>query len=381
MVKAVIMAGGKGTRLRPLTFTRPKPMIPLVNRPIIQHTVERLKSMGFKDILMTLNYRPDSLKQHFQDGSSMGVNISYSVEKSPMGTGGSVLKAKKYIDDTFLVLSGDVISNVNFKDVLKFHKDKGALATLVLTHVEDPAHFGIAVLDEDSKIINYLEKPSADQVFSKLANTGIYIFEPEIFDFFDDKKGEIDFSREVFPRLIAEDAGIYGYIFEGYWNDVGRPETYLKATYDILNRKIREKIYKKRAKQSIGKIGNMWLGKNIHIGKKVRIEGPVVIGNNCFLDDGSTISRGTVIGDGVFIGKNSTIQGSVILSDSVVKENSFLSACIIDTHCTINENTIIENGVVTGSRVEIGKNSIVKSSRHITNQTNIIPDSVVDADF
>ena len=381
MLKTVIMAGGKGTRLRPLTFTRPKPMIPLVNRPIIQHTVERLKSMGFEDIVMTLNYRSDTVKEHFQDGSSMGVNINYSVEESPRGTGGSVLKAKKYIKDTFLVLSGDVISNVNFKDVLKFHKDKGAVATLVLTPVEDPSHFGIAVLDEDSKIINYLEKPSADQVFSKIANTGIYIFEPEIFNFFDDKKGEMDFSNEIFPRLIEEDAGIYGYVFDGYWNDVGRPETYLKATYDILNRKIHQKIYKKRAKQSIGKIGNIWMGKNIHIGRKVRIDGPVVIGNNCFLDDGSKLSQGTVIGDGVYIGKNSTIQGSVILSDSVVKENSFLSGCIIDTHCTINENTVIENGVVTGSMVEIGKNSVVKSSRHIKNHTNIISDSVVDANI
>jgi NDP-sugar pyrophosphorylase family protein len=337
--------------------------------------------MGFKDIIMTLNYRSGKVKEHFQDGSSMGVNINYSVEESPLGTGGSVLKAKEYIKDTFMVLSGDVISNVNFKDVLKFHKDKGAVATLVLTPVEDPSHFGIAVLDEDSKITKYLEKPSADDVFSNIANTGIYIFEPEIFNFFDEKKGEIDFSNEIFPRLIKEGAGIYGYVFNGYWNDVGRPETYLKATYDILNRKIHQKIYKKRAKQSIGKIGNIWMGKNIHIGRKVRIEGPVVIGNNSFLDDGSKLSHGTVIGDGVYIGKNSTIQGSVILSDSVVKKNSFLSGCIIDTHCTINEHTIIEKGVVTGSRVEIGKNSVVKSSRVIKNQTNIISDSVVDADI
>ncbi|AEG18552.1 sugar phosphate nucleotidyltransferase [Methanobacterium paludis] len=381
MVKAIIMAGGKGTRLRPLTFIRPKPMIPLVNRPIIQHTVERLKLFGLKDVIMTLNYMSGNVKSYFKNGSNMGVNIDYSVERSPLGTGGSVRKAKKYVDKTFLVLSGDVISNINFKDILKFHKEKGAIATLVLTKVDDPSHFGIAVLDEGAKITNYLEKPAPSEVFSKIANTGIYVFEPEIFDFFEDKKGEVDFSNEIFPKLIEENAGIYGYVFDGYWNDVGRPESYLKATYDILNQKVKQTIYKAMIKPGIGKIGNIWTGKNIHMGKRVRIEGPVVIGSNCIIDDGSTISKGSVIGDNVFIGKNTNIQGSVILKDSVIKENSFLSGCIIDTKCRIEKNSIIEDGVVAGSRVRIGENSVVKSSRHIKNRIKILPDSIIDADL
>ena len=184
-IKTIMMAGGKGTRLRPLTLLRPKPMIPLVNKPIIQYTVDRLKKFGFNDIIMTLNYMSTNIKNYFKDGSDFGVDIRYSVEKWPLGTGGSVKKAEKYINNTFMVVSGDVLTDVNFKEVLDFHKEKGALVTMVLTEVEDPTHFGIAVMDKEKKITEYLEKPSPEDAFSNMANTGIYIFEPEIFDFFE----------------------------------------------------------------------------------------------------------------------------------------------------------------------------------------------------
>lgn len=381
LVKTVIMAGGKGTRLRPLTFTRPKPMIPLVNRPIMQYTVERLNRFGFRDIVMTLNYMSNRVKNYFKDGSSLGVNIDYSVEDSPLGTGGSVKKAKKYIDDTFIVLSGDVITDVNMTDVLNFHRDKGALATLVLTRVKDPTHFGIAEIDRDQKITSYLEKPSREEIFSNIANTGIYVFEPEIFDFFDSSEEEVDFSHEIFPRLIAEDSKMYGYLFNGYWNDVGRPETYLKATYDILNQKIKQKLYRSPVQTGIGKLGNISVGRGIQIGNRVRIEGPVVIGNNCTIEDGCKLSKGTVIGNNVFVGSNTSIEGAVILSESRIEKNSFLKGCIIDTKCHINRNTLIEEGVVTGSASEIGKNSVVRSSRHIKNEMKILPNSIIDSDY
>ncbi len=376
-----MMAGGKGTRLRPLTLIRPKPMIPLVNKPIAQYTLDRLKKFGFNDIIMTLNYMSTNIKNHFKDGSELGMNIRYSVEKWPLGTGGSVKKAEKYIDDTFMVVSGDVLTDVNFKDVLKFHKEKGSIATMVLTEVEDPAHFGIAVMDNDNKITEYLEKPSPDEVFSKVANTGIYIFEPEIFDFFDGKEGEVDFSKDIFPELIKKDAGIYGYVFNGYWNDVGRPETYLEATYDILDQKMDQNFYKTRIEEGIGKIGNIWVGKNVSIDKKARIEGPVVIGDNCTIQKGCNISKGSVIGDNVSIGKDVNIDGAVLLSDSIIEDNAFLKGCVIDTRCLIDRNTVIESGVVTGSLVEIGKNSVVRSSRSITNNMKIVPNSIIDSDY
>jgi NDP-sugar pyrophosphorylase family protein len=191
------MAGGKGTRLQPLTFIRPKPMIPLVNKPIVEHVMERLKHFQLKDLILTLNYLSDNIVNYFKDGSDKDLNIKYSVEKSPLGTAGSVKKAENYLNETFLVLSGDVVSEINFNEVLNFHKRKGALATLVLTDVPDPTHFGIAVLNDKQEITKFLEKPSSNEVFSNIANTGTYIFEPEIFEYFEGFEGEVDFSKDI----------------------------------------------------------------------------------------------------------------------------------------------------------------------------------------
>jgi glucose-1-phosphate thymidylyltransferase long form len=378
-----MMAGGKGTRLRPLTLVRPKPMIPLVNKPIIQYTLDRLNKYGFNDIIMTLNYMSTNIKNYFKDGSEFDADIRYSVEKWPLGTGGSVKKAEKYIDDTFMVVSGDVLTDVDFKDVLKFHKEKSALATMVLTEVEDPSHFGISVMDKENKITDYLEKPSPQEAFSNVANTGIYIFEPEIFDFFDEKKKneEVDFSKDIFPEVIKQEAGIYGYIFNGYWNDVGRPETFLEATYDILDQKMEQNFYKSKIEEGIGKIGNIWVGENVSIDKQARIEGPVVIGDNCSIEKGCKISNGSVLGNNVSIGKEVNIDGAVLLSDTIIEENSHLKGCIIDTKCLIDKNTVLETGVVAGSLVEIGENSIIRSSRSITNNMKILPGSIIDSDY
>ncbi len=381
IIKTIMMAGGKGTRLRPLTLVRPKPMIPLVNMPIAQYTLNRLKNSGFNDVIMTLNYMSTNIKNYFKDGSDFDMNIRYSVEKWPLGTGGSVKKVEKHIDDTFMVVSGDVLTDVDFNDIIKFHKEKKAIATMVLTEVEDPTHFGIAVMDQNNKITEYLEKPSADQVFSKVANTGIYVFEPEIFEYFERKEGEVDFSKDIFPEIIKQDGGIYGYVFNGYWNDIGRPETYLEATYDILEQKMEQNIYKNKMEESIGKIGNIWVGENVSIDKKARIEGPVVIGNNCTIDKGSKISKGSVIGNNVSIGKDVNIDAAVLLSNSVIEDNAFLKGCIVDTKCLIQKNSIIETGVVTGSLVEIGKNSVVRASRSISNNMKIVPNSIIDSDY
>ncbi len=375
------MAGGQGTRLRPLTSIRPKPMIPLINRPILEHTLERLKKFHLKDVLLTLNYKSNVIKSYFKDGADLNMDLDYTVEKSPLGTAGSVKKAEKYLNDTFMVLSGDVVSDMDFHKVLEFHKKKKALATMVLTKVVDPSHFGIAVLNEKQEIVDFLEKPSSDEVFSNIANTGVYILEPEIFNYFEGLKGEVDFSNDIFPQLVEQKAGIYGYVFDGYWNDIGRPDTYLKATYDLLNQKIINKIYNKRLRRGVGKLGNIQMGHNVSLDSRVRIEGPVVIGSDCTIEEGCTLSKGTVIGEGVHIGRNTTIQSSVILGQSIIEGNSFLSGCIIDTNCRIDKNTIIEDGVVTGSGVEIGENTVVKSSRSIEEGSVVLPDSVIDADY
>jgi NDP-sugar pyrophosphorylase family protein len=377
MIKAVIMAGGSGTRLQPLTFVRPKPMIPLINKPILQYSLDKLKEDGFKEVIITLGYMWDHVKQHFKRNNP-GVELKYTVEKWPLGTAGGVKKAKKYLDDTFVVLSGDVIIEVDLKDVIRYHQEKNALATMVLTNVDDPSHFGIANLDEDGRIVDYLEKPDPGEAFSNLANAGTYIFEPEIFDYMENHRRMIDFSKDIFPQLIKEVQAIYGYPSNGYWNDLGRPETYMKATRDLLGR---SKVPGQKIEEEIGRLGDIWLGKNVKIGERVRIEGPVVIGDEVVVGAGTKISSGTVLGENVILGENVNIHGSVIFSNTEVNDNVFLENSIVDRFCFIDKDSVIESGVVIGSAVEIGRNSIIKSSRRITRAVKIFPGSIIDSDY
>lgn len=384
MIKAVLMAGGKGSRIRPLTLSRPKPMIPVANRPMIEYIVEKIKESGLSEIIVTLSYLKSQIKSLLEKNYPY-MNIKYSVEKKPLGTAGGVKKASRYIDDTFFVLSGDVLVDVDLKEILSFHKEKKALATMVLTPVPDPSQFGIAILDNNNQIIQFKEKPSPHQVFSKIANTGTYIFEPEIFDYIDSKKNnenhEIDFSKDIFPQLINERAGIYGFVFEGYWNDVGRPKTYLQANYDVLNQKIAPEPRGQKMKEGVGKLGNIWIGEGVEIKDKVRIIGPVMIGDGCVIGNNCVIGRNTVIGSNVCLEKNSNIKGSVLFSDSVIKKASYLKDCIVDSGCIIEQGSFIERGAILGSKVHLGSYSRVRSERSIYNSTVILPESILDSDY
>lgn len=375
------MAGGKGSRIRPLTLSRPKPMIPVANRPMIEYIVDKIKKSGYNELVVTLSYLKNQIKSLLSE-KYPEMNINYSMEKSPLGTAGGVKNASKYIDDTFFVLSGDVLVDVDLNDLLEFHRRKKALATMVLTPVDDPSHFGIAVLDNEHQIVKFKEKPQASEVFSKIANTGIYILEPEILDYIDTaNKGEIDFSKDVFPHLIENKAGIYGFIFEGYWNDVGRPKTYLQANYDVLNQKITPLPNGKLMKEGVGRLGDIWVGEYAKIHENARLIGPVVIGDNCIIEKGAIVGKGTVLGENVHLEENSTVKGSVIFSDSIIQTNSYLKDCIVDSNCRIERGSFIENGAVLGGSVHLGSHSRVGSERSISNSNVILPQSIVDSDY
>ncbi|GAB6055868.1 NDP-sugar synthase [Methanobacterium movens] len=382
MMKAIVMAGGKGTRIRPLTSIRPKPMIPVANRPLIHYIIERLRTCGLEELVLTLNYLPHEIKMGLKK-RFIDLQISYSLEKSPLGTAGGVRKCKNKVDDTFLVISGDVMVDINWEELLKFHHQKNALATIILTPVKDPTHFGIAVMDENKKIKKFLEKPSPDEVFSKMANTGIYIFENEIFDYIPEQKNAVDFSRDIFPLLIEEEAEIYGYTHHGYWNDVGRPSTYLQANYDVLNKNILPGPEGTLLKEKIGIFGDIWCGEHVFFKNKnnVRINGPVVIGKNCKIGNNCRIGRNTVLGNNVVVGDNTHISGSVILDNNTIKPNSYLKNCIIDTGCFLEEGTTIEKGAILGSRVRAGHYSQVKSKCIIGCEVKIPRDFIVDSNY
>ncbi|HPX77296.1 MAG TPA: NDP-sugar synthase [Methanobacterium sp.] len=373
------MAGGKGNRIRPLTLSRPKPLIPIANRPMIEYIVEKLKKFDVNEFVVTLSYLKDQIR-NLLDKNYSDLNIKYSVEKNPLGTAGGVKKAAKHIDDTFFVLSGDVLVDVDLNEILHFHKKNKALATIVLTPVEDPSQYGIAVLDNKNQIVKFLEKPSANEVFSKIANTGTYVLEPEILDYIP-TDGESDFSNDIFPQLIEENAGVYGFIHDGYWNDIGRPKTYLQANYDVLNQKIKLNPNGKKLAEGVGRLGDMWAEDDVDIKKRTRLIGPVAIGSGCVIEKNCVIGQNTSIGDNVHLEKNTTVKGSVIFPDSEVKEGSYLKNCIVDSYCTIERGSFIESGAILGSNVELGSFSWVRSKRSIYNSTVILPESIIDSDY
>lgn len=380
MIKPVLMAGGKGSRIRPLTLSRPKPLITVANRPMIEYIVEKIINSGYTEMVVTLSYLKNQIK-NLLDETYPDLDIEYSVEKTPLGTAGGLKKASKYIDDTFFVLSGDVLVDVDLNRLLRFHKKHKAIATMLLTHVDNPSQYGIAVLDDDNQIVKFLEKPSPEEIFSKIANTGTYILEPEIFDYIDDNREETDLSKDIFPRLIQENAGIYGFVYDGYWNDVGRPKTYLQANYDVLNRKFKPEPRGIRLAEGVGRLGNMWVGKDVKISNKVRIIGPVVIGDGCVIEKNCVIGRNTVIGENVHLEKNSTIKGSVIFENSIIEEGSYLKDCVVDSGCNIEKGSIIERGAILGSNVHLGPFTRVRSKRSIYNSTVILPEAIVDSDY
>ncbi len=236
-VKAVILAGGEGTRLRPLTSNQPKPMMPLVNRPMLEHIITLLARHGFDDIVVTVAYLGNQIRDYFGDGSDFGVRMRYATEDSPLGTAGSVRNAADELDDTFLVISGDVLTDIDLGELVKVHRESDALASIALKRVENPLEFGIVITKPDGEIERFLEKPTWGQVFSDTINTGIYVLEPQVFDFIPPDE-VIDFSGDVFPAALDQDLKLHGYVADCYWEDVGTTEAYLQAHADVLDGKV-----------------------------------------------------------------------------------------------------------------------------------------------
>ncbi|MDE5108015.1 MAG: nucleotidyltransferase family protein, partial [Trichodesmium sp. St17_bin3_1_1] len=231
-MRAVLMAGGSGTRLRPLTCDLPKPMVPILNRPIAEHIINLLKKHQIREIIATLHYLPDVMREYFQDGSKFGVQMTYSVEEEqPLGTAGCVKNIAQLLDGTFLVISGDTITDFDLSAAIEFHQKHKSKATLILTRVNNPIGFGVVITNEEQRIKRFLEKPSTSEVFSDTVNTGTYILEPEVLDYLPANQ-ECDFSKELFPLLLDKNEPMYGYVAEGYWCDVGHLDAYRKAQYD-----------------------------------------------------------------------------------------------------------------------------------------------------
>ncbi|AFY31971.1 mannose-1-phosphate guanyltransferase [Calothrix sp. PCC 7507] len=348
-MRAVLMAGGSGTRLRPLTCDLPKPMVPILNRPIAEHIINLLKRHQITEVVATLHYLPDVLRDYFQDGSDFGVQMTYAVEEDqPLGTAGCVKNIAELLDETFLVISGDSITDFDLTAAIEFHKQKQSKATLILTRVPNPIEFGVVITDEEGQIRRFLEKPSTSEIFSDTVNTGTYILEPEVLEYLP-ANTECDFSKDLFPLLLAKNEPMYGYIAQGYWCDVGHLDAYREAQYDALARKVKlEFAYKEVS-------SGLWVGQNTYIDPTAVIETPTVIGDNCRIGARVLIEDGTIIGDNVTIGADANLKRPIVWNGAIIGDEAHLSACVISRGTRVDRRAHVLEAAVVGSLSTVGE--------------------------
>jgi len=355
-MKVIIMAGGEGTRLRPLTITRPKPMTCIVGKPIMEHIIELLSRNGFRDFIVTLYYLPEPIQEYFDDGSQWNVKIDYSIEETPLGTAGSVKYAlKDKPRDKILIISGDALTDFDLNKALEFHEDKGAIVTIVLKSVDNPLEYGVVVTDEEGKIIKFLEKPGWGEVFSDTVNTGIYILEPEVLDYIPDDT-PFDFSKDLFPLLLNKNAPLYGYIAEGYWCDIGDLNQFLQANFDALYGKVRIKIPGREIYPGI------FAKEDVEISTYSYIRPPIYFGQFTRVIGNSQILGPVVLGDNVYIDNESKIQRAVIFSNTYIGKKTYIFSAIIGSRCNIKDFTKIEEGVIIGDNTTLGNKVFVNSN-------------------
>lgn len=354
-MKAVIMAGGEGSRLRPLTCNRPKPMVPIANKPVMEHIIELLKKYGIKDIAVTLQYMPEIIKDYFGDGSEFGVNLKYFTEDVPLGTAGSVKNAEEFLDEPFIVISGDALTDINLKKALDFHREKGAIATLVLKKVECPIEYGVVVTDPVGRITRFLEKPSWGEVFSDTVNTGIYVLNPEILNYMNPNQ-MFDFSKDLFPILLKEQKPMFGFVTENYWCDIGDLDAYVYVHNDILDKKVDITLNAREIRQGV------WVEDGAVVSKEANIKPPVLIGKNSVIKGGCTIGSYSVIGEANHILEGSSVKRSILWKGCVLKNNTQLRGSVICNKVRINDRSSAYEGSVIGDSCIIGKNSSVKPS-------------------
>jgi mannose-1-phosphate guanylyltransferase / phosphomannomutase len=352
-VKAVVMAGGEGSRLRPLTVGRPKPMVPIVNKPVLGHIFDLLKHHGITEIIVTLQYMPTAIQDYFGDGSSLGLKITYTVEESPLGTAGSVKNAAAFLDDTFLVISGDAMTDFDLQKIIDYHHQQKALATLTLYHVPDPLEYGVIITDDDGRITRFQEKPDWSTVISDAVSTGIYVLEPEVLARIPDDE-PFDFSTQLFPSMLEEGAPIYGYVSDGYWCDVGNMQEYLRANADLLHGRV-------NLPESIGKQiwGGVWTGENVEIAPDAQIFGPVYLGSSVKVKAGVSIHGPTVIRDYTVIDNYTRIERSVLWRNTYVGEACELRGVIVGRQCSIKSGAIAYEGAVIGDNCVLDENSVI----------------------
>lgn len=357
-MKAVILAGGQGSRLRPMTEKLPKPMVPILSRPIMEHIVRHLSRHGIKEILTTLHYRPRTIRNHFGDGSDFGMQMEYTLETEPLGTAGSVKLGENYLGEAFLVVAGDALTDFDFGAFMEFHRQKQAKVSLCLKRVPDPGEFGIVITDKAGKVQRFLEKPGPSEVFSDTVNTGVYLIEPEVLAQIPEGV-PYDFAGDLFPALLEQGEPIYGYIADGYWSDIGTLEQLRQAHWDMLDGKVRLLIDGNQIQEKV------WVGENTEIASNAVITPPCWLGDNVQVRSGARLGPYAVISDNVELDSRASISRGIVMRNSFIGEASDLR------NCMVGPNNVIE------ALCEIGEEAVIGSNCHLHKGVIILPSVLV----
>jgi len=354
--------GGEGTRLRPLTCNTIKAMVPVLNRPFLEHLLHYLKGHGIADIILAMSYLPDPIQGYFGDGNEMGVRLAYLIEEEPLGTAGAVKNAERYLDEPFLMLNGDIFTELDITAMIDFHRERKAKATIAVTPVDDPTAYGLIETDAEGRITRFLEKPSWEEVTTNMINAGIYVLEPDILAQIPPQK-EVSIERETFQKLLAQGEPMYAYSSSAYWLDMGTPEKYLELNQDLLMGK---------APSLIDVSG----GGKSQIAPSAVIKGPVLIGEGCVVKRGAQIKGPAVLGPECKVDEGATIEGAVLWNNSQVGKKAILKNCIVASHCQIHEESQVLDNCVLGDNVVVGRNSKLAQGTKIWPDTRIEPGTV-----
>ena len=352
-MKAVVMAGGEGSRLRPLTIGRPKPLVPVVNKAVMAHILDLLKSHGITEVIVTVRYMAAAIQDFFEDGRSMGMQLTYAVEESPLGTAGSVRNAAAYLDDTFLVISGDALTDMDLTHLIETHKARGAKASMALSRVPNPLEFGVIITDEEGNITRFQEKPSWGEVMSDTVNTGIYVLEPDVLDLIPPNTN-FDFSTELFPQMLEKGLPLYGHVTDDYWCDVGSIDEYRRANADMLYGRV-------KMADPFGKHigGGIWVGEDVEIAPSAQLYGPIFLGNGVKIKGNVTVYGPCVIRDYTIIDAYTRIERSILWRNNYIGENCELRGTIVTRQCSIKSKAIVFEDSVISDQCVLGEGCII----------------------
>jgi mannose-1-phosphate guanylyltransferase len=363
-VQALILAGGEGTRLRPLTTTVPKPVVPLVDRPFIMFMLDWLHRHGVDDVIMSCGHLASGVRNVLGDGSALGIRLRYVEEPRPLGTGGALKFAEELLDDRFLMLNGDVLTDLDVTAQIAQHERTGARATLALTPVDDPRAYGLVRTTDDGVVTEFVEKPSADQIDTRNISAGCYVLEKDVLDLLEpDRPASIE--RDVFPQLVGN--GLYGCVSEGYWLDIGTPGRYLEGTFDILEGTVESPVV-------MGASGFLSVAGDVQ--NEGRIIPSALVMQGCRIGPHARIGGRVVLESGVTVGEGTSIERSVVLQGSEIGANCTLHGCIVAGGVRIGDNTRIEGLAVVGEGATIGAGNVIANGARISPHVTL-PDAAL----